>query len=69
TFISEIMLRNGMKARFSEPIRDLMLAVTNSNSINNECINLLNIGGTSGSDCAAGIVFGGVLMARVKILK
>ncbi|GAH96065.1 unnamed protein product, partial [marine sediment metagenome] len=69
TFISEIMLRNGMKARFSEPIRDLMLAVTNSNSINDECINLLNIGGTSGSDCAAGIVFGGALMTKVKILK
>lgn len=69
TFISEIMLRNGMKARFSEPIRDLMLAVTNSNSINDECVSLLNIGGTSGSDCAAGIVFGGVLMAKVKILK
>jgi len=69
TFISEIMLRNGMKARFSEPIRDLALAVTNSNSINDECVNLLNIGGTSGSDCAAGIVFGGVLMAKVKILK
>ncbi|MBA7596951.1 hypothetical protein ES703_03945 [subsurface metagenome] len=69
TFISEIMLRNGMKARFSEPIRDLMLAVTNSNSINDKCINLLNIGGTSGSDCAAGIVFGGVLMTKVKILK
>jgi len=69
TFISEIMLGNGMKARFSEPIRDLMLAVTNSNSINDECVNLLNIGGTSGSDCAAGIVFGGELMAKVKILK
>jgi len=69
TFISEIMLRNGMKARFSEPIRDLMLAVTSSDSINDECVNLLNIGGTSGSDCAAGIVFGGVLMAKVKILK
>lgn len=69
TFISEIMLRNGIKARFSEPIRDLMLAVTNSNSINDECVNLLNIGGTSGSDCAAGIVFGGVLMTKVKILK
>lgn len=69
TFISEIMLRNGMKARFSEPIKDLMLAVTNSNSINDECVSLLNIGGTSGSDCAAGIVFGGVLMAKVKILK
>ena len=69
TFISEIMLRNGMKARFSEPIRDLVLAVTNSNSINDECVNLLSIGGTSGSDCAAGIVFGGELMAKVKILK
>jgi hypothetical protein len=69
TFISEIMLRNGMKARFSEPIRDLMLAITNSNSINDECVNLLNIGGTSGSDCAAGIVFGGALMAKTKILK
>ena len=69
TFISEVMLRNGMEARFSEPIRDLMLAVTNSNSINDECVNLLSIGGTSGSDCAAGIVFGGVLMTKVKILK
>jgi len=69
TFISEIMLRNGMEARFSEPIRDLMLAVTNSNSINDEGVNLLNIGGTSGSDCAAGIVFGGALMTKVKILK
>jgi hypothetical protein len=69
TFISEIMLRNGMKARFSEPIRDLVLAVTNSNSINDECVNLLSIGGTSGSDCAAGIVFGGALMAKIKILK
>jgi len=68
TFISEIMLRNGMKARFSEPIKDLMLAVTNSNSINDECVNLLNIGGTSGSDCAAGIVFGGLLMFKVKKL-
>jgi hypothetical protein len=46
-----------------------MLAITNSNSINDECVNLLNIGGTSGSDCAAGIVFGGALMAKTKILK
>jgi len=69
TFISEIMLRNGMKARFSEPIRDLMLAVIHNTSVQDKCINLLNIGGTSGSDCAAGIVFGGALMARVKILK
>ena len=69
TFISEIMLRNGMKARFSEPIRDLMLAVIHNTSVQDKCINLLNIGGTSGSDCAAGIVFGGVLMAKIKILK
>jgi len=69
TFISEIMLRNGMKARFSEPIRDLMLAVIHNTSVQDECVNLLSIGGTSGSDCAAGIVFGGVLMAKVKILK
>ena len=69
TFISEIMLRSGMKARFSEPIRDLMLAVIHNTSVQDKCINLLSIGGTSGSDCAAGIVFGGVLMAKVKILK
>jgi hypothetical protein len=69
TFISEIMLRNGMKARFSEPIRDLMLAVIHNTSVQDKCINLLNIGGTSGSDCAAGIVFGGALMAKVKTLK
>jgi len=69
TFISEIMLRNGMKARFSELIRDLMLAVIHNTSVQDECVNLLSIGGTSGSDCAAGIVFGGVLMAKVKILK
>ncbi|GAG95105.1 unnamed protein product, partial [marine sediment metagenome] len=69
TFISEIMLRSGMKARFSEPIRDLMLAVIHNTSVQDECINLLSIGGTSGSDCAAGIVFGGALMAKVKILK
>jgi len=69
TFISEIMLRNGMKARFSEPIRDLMLAVIHNTSVQDKCINLLSIGGTSGSDCAAGIVFGGELMAKVKILK
>jgi len=69
TFISEIMLINGMKARFSEPIRDLMLAVIHNTSVQDKCINLLNIGGTSGSDCAAGIVFGGVLMSKVKILK
>ncbi len=69
TFISEIMLRNGTKARFSEPIRDLMLAVIHNTSVQDECVNLLSIGGTSGSDCAAGIVFGGVLMAKVKILK
>ena len=69
TFISEIMLRNGMKARFSEPIRDLMLAVIHNTSVQDKCINLLSIGETSGSDCAAGIVFGGVLMAKVKILK
>jgi len=56
----EIMLRNGMKARFSEPTRDLMLAVIHNTSVQDKCINLLNIGGTSGSDCAAGIVFGGV---------
>jgi len=62
TFISEIMLRNGMKARFSEPIRDLMLAVIHTTSVQDKCINLLNIGGTSGSDCAAGIVWGGLLM-------
>ena len=69
TFISEIMLRNGMKARFSEPIRDLMLAVIHNTSVQDKCVNLLSIGGTSGSDCAAGIVFCGELMARVKILK
>lgn len=69
TFISEIMLRNGMKARFSEPIRDLMLAVIHNTCVQDECVNLLNIGGTSGSDCAAGIVFGGALMAKTKILK
>ncbi|GAI14959.1 unnamed protein product, partial [marine sediment metagenome] len=69
TFISEIMLRNGMKARFSKPIRDLMLAVIHNTSVQDKCINLLNIGGTSGSDCAAGIVFGGALMTKVKILK
>ncbi|MBE3093494.1 MAG: DUF2877 domain-containing protein [Actinobacteria bacterium] len=69
TFISEIMLRNGMKARFSEPIRDLMLAVIHNTAVQDKCLNLLNIGGTSGSDCAAGIVFGGVLMTKVKILK
>jgi len=69
TFISEIMLRSGMKARFSEPIRDLMLAVIHNTSVQDKCINLLSIGETSGSDCAAGIVFGGVLMAKVKILK
>jgi hypothetical protein len=69
TFISEIMLRSGMKARFSEPIRDLMLAVIHNTSVQDKCINLLSIGGTSGSDCAAGIVFGGALMAKVKILK
>lgn len=69
TLISEIMLKNGMRARFSEPIRDLMLAITNSTSINDKCMNLLNIGGTSGSDCAAGIVFGGLLMIKVKRLK
>jgi hypothetical protein len=69
TFISEIMLRNGMKARFSEPIRNLMFAVIHNTSVQDKCINLLNIGGTSGSDCAAGIVFGGVLMSKVKILK
>ena len=62
TFISEIMLRNGMKARFSEPIRDLMLAVIHTTSVQDKCINLLNIGGTSGSDCAAGIVWGVLLM-------
>ncbi len=69
TFISEIMLRSGMKARFSEPIRDLMLAVIHNTSVQDKCINLLSIGETSGSDCAAGIVFGGALMAKVKILK
>ena len=69
TLISEIMLKNGMRARFSEPIRDLMLAITNSTSINDKCMKLLNIGGTSGSDCAAGIVFGGLLMIKVKRLK
>jgi len=69
TFISEIMLKNGMKARFSEPIRDLMLAVIHNTSVQDKCVNLLSIGGTSGSDCAAGIVFCGELMARVKILK
>jgi len=69
TLISEIMLRNGMKARFSEPVRDLMLAVIHNTSVQDKCFNLLNIGGTSGSDCAAGIVFGGALMIRVKILK
>jgi len=61
--------KNGMKARFSEPIRDLMLAVVHNTSIYDKCINLLNIGGTSGSDCAAGIVFGGALMTKVKILR
>ncbi len=69
TLISEIMLKNGIRARFSEPIRDLMLAVTNNTYIRDKCINLLNIGGTSGSDCAAGIVFGGLLMIKVKKLK
>lgn len=69
TLISEIMLRNGMKAKFSEPIRDLMLAVIHNTCVQDECVNLLNIGGTSGSDCAAGIVFGGALMAKTKILK
>jgi len=69
TLISEIMLKNGMRARFNEPIRDLMLAITNSTSINDKCMKLLNIGGTSGSDCAAGIVFGGLLMIKVKRLK
>jgi len=46
-----------------------MLAVIHNTSVQDKCINLLNIGGTSGSDCAAGIVFGGALMAKVKILK
>ncbi|GAH32985.1 unnamed protein product, partial [marine sediment metagenome] len=67
--ISKIMLKNGMKARFSEPIKDLMLAVVHNTSVQDKCINLLNIGGTSGSDCAAGIVFGGALMTKVKILR
>ncbi len=69
TLISEIMLGNGMKARFSEPIKDLMLSVIHNTSVQDKCINLLKIGGTSGSDCAAGIVFGGALMTKVKILK
>jgi len=69
TLVSEMMLKNGMMARFPEPIRDLMLAVTNNTNVQDKCINLLNIGGTSGSDCAAGIVFGGPLMIKAKRLK
>ncbi len=69
TLISETMLKNGVRARFGEPIRNLMLAVINNTAVQDKCINLLNIGGTSGSDCAAGIVFGGLLMIKVKRIK
>ena len=62
TLISEIMLKNGVWARFCEPLRELMISLINGTFVNEKCLALLNIGGTSGSDCAAGIVWGGLLM-------
>lgn len=62
TLISEIMLKNGVRARFCEPLRELMVALINGTFVDEKFLALLNIGGTSGSDCAAGIVWGGLLM-------
>ena len=62
TLISETMLKNGIQARFCEPLKELMVALISGTFIDQKCLALLNIGGTSGSDCAAGIVWGGLLM-------
>ncbi|MGB2782831.1 MAG: DUF2877 domain-containing protein [Atribacterota bacterium] len=62
TLISEIMLKNGIQARFCEPLKEMMVALISGTFVDQKCLALLNIGGTSGSDCAAGIVWGGLLM-------
>jgi hypothetical protein len=62
TLISEIMLKNGIQARFCEPLKELMVALISGTFVDEKCLALLNTGGTSGSDCAAGIVWGGLLM-------
>ncbi len=62
TLISEVMLKNGVRARFCEPLKELMVALISGTFVDEKCLRLLNTGGTSGSDCAAGIVWGGLLM-------
>ena len=69
TLVSEVILRNGSKARFSELIKDLMLALVNKTTVYEECINLINTGETSGSDIISGIVFGGLAMLDLKQFK
>lgn len=69
TLVSEMMLKNGMMARFPESLRELMLAITGGTFITDKCLALLNIGGTSGSDWAAGVVFGGLVMMDIKKMK
>ena len=59
TIISEAMLKNGANGLFHEPLRSLMQAVTSREEVEEECFELLKIGETSGSDCAAGVVYGG----------
>ena len=65
TLISETMLKNGIQARFCEPLKELMVALISGTFVDEKCLALINIGGTSGSDCAAGIVWGGLLMLDI----
>jgi hypothetical protein len=69
TIVSEVMLRNGAKGLFHEPLRNLMLAVTSKTEVRDRCMALLNIGGTSGSDCASGVVYGGLIIPEMNGVK
>lgn len=66
TLVSEVMLKNGANGLFHEPLRELMLALLRGEEVENKCISLLEMGGTSGSDCVAGIVYGGLLMIDMR---
>lgn len=65
TLISETMLGNGAQGYFPEPLRRLMQAITSRETVKDECVSVMDIGGCSGSDCASGVVFGGMLVAGV----
>ena len=65
TLVSETMLKNGALGYFNQPLRALMQVLTSKEAVKDECLSVIGIGGCSGSDCLAGVVFGARLTAGI----